>query len=74
VNLAFDTASPISIVNTDNCAGCDPSMDGFEYQRSHTIRKINDKKVDIIIEDEPAQGVLVYDDLWLSVEEDIKVP
>lgn len=74
VNLAFDTASPISIINTENCAGCDPNMDGFEYQRSHTIRKINDKTINVKIEGESAQGKLVYDDLWLSVENEIKVP
>ena len=74
VNLAFDTNSPISVINTANCDGCDPSMTGFEYQRSHTIKKISDDKIDIKIEGADARGVLVYDDLWFSHDSEMKVP
>jgi len=50
VNLAFDTTSPISVVNTDKCEGCDESTQGYEYQKSHTIRRISEEKISIKIE------------------------
>ena len=31
VRLAFSTASPVSVVNSQNCEGCDESSYGYEY-------------------------------------------
>lgn len=31
VRLAFSTASPVSVVNSQNCEGCDKSSYGYEY-------------------------------------------
>ena len=66
VRLAFSTASPVSVVNSPNCEGCDQSSFGFEYQKSHSIRKIHDQMVDIKIEGQKASGVLVHDDLYFD--------
>ena len=66
VRLAFSTASPVSVVNSQNCDGCDESSYGYEYQSSHSIRKIHDKMVNLNIEGEKASGVLVYDDLFFG--------
>lgn len=73
VNLAFDTTSPISVVSSDKCEGCDDSTHGYPYQKSHSIRRISEEKISIKIEGQDASGVLVYDDLWLSNESDLKV-
>jgi hypothetical protein len=42
LRFAFSTASPVSVVNSKNCEGCDVNSVGYEYQKSHSIMKIND--------------------------------
>ena len=63
IRVAFDTMSTVSLINSSNCQGCTEGATGFEYQRSYTIRKVNDEKAEVKIGDEIAKGVLVYDDL-----------
>lgn len=72
VNLAFSTAAKISIINSANCLGCDRSENkGFEYQRSHSIKKISEKILEVSIAHKTkAQGILVYDDVKLTKDSD----
>ena len=66
VRIAFDTQATISLINSSNCQGCKRKNGGFEYQRSYTIRKINDAQSTVKINDEEAKGVLAHDDLKLE--------
>lgn len=52
VKVAFDTMSTISLINSSNCQGCVEGSTGFEYQRSYTIRKVNDQKTEVKIGDQ----------------------
>lgn len=56
IKLAFDTMMPISLINSMNCEGChydeDERTKGFEYQKSYSIRKISDEKIQFEVEDE----------------------
>jgi len=55
--------STVSLIDSSNCQGCTEGSTGFEYQRSYTIRKVNDEKAEVKIGNESAKGVLVYDDV-----------
>lgn len=73
IKVAFDTMTPISLINSFNCAGCNTDNEegrGFYYQRSTTIRKISDQKVNFQIEGGVAKGVLVSDDIYLDKDDD----
>lgn len=45
VRMAFDTMTPISLVNAQNCVGCNDMTEGYEYQNSNSIRRITDEKI-----------------------------
>lgn len=69
IKVAFDTMTPISLVNSWNCLGCNVDNEegkGFRYQKSVSVRKISDQKVEFAVEDAIAKGVLVSDTFWLS--------
>ena len=70
IKVAFDTMTPLSLINSANCQGCSTSSDGYEYQRSYTIRKISDEKVELFLEGVKVKGVLVSDNFWLDKEND----
>jgi hypothetical protein len=73
IKVAFDTMTPISLIDSFNCEGCNTDNEegkGFYYQKSYSIRKISDQKVNFHIEGQVAKGVLVSDDIWLDKESD----
>jgi len=44
MRIGFDSMTPVSLINSANCEGCQTGV-GFEYPRSYTIRKITDEKI-----------------------------
>ena len=63
--------STVSMINSSNCQGCSKvDGEGFEYQKSYTIRKVNDAKATVKIENESAKGVLVHDNVRLQPEDE----
>ena len=72
VNIAFSSAAKISVINSANCQGCDHRENkGFEYQKSHSIRKISEKIITYSIsEEQDAKGILVSDNIKMNKETD----
>ena len=73
IKVAFDTMTPISMVNSWNCLGCNDDNEegkGFQYQKSTSIRKISTQKVSFEIEGATAKGVLVSDTFWITKGDD----
>jgi hypothetical protein len=66
IKVAFDTMTPISLINSQNCEGCNDQTEGFEYQNSYSIRRITDEKITFQVEGEEVKGVLVSDNVNLD--------
>lgn len=75
VNIAFSSAAKISLINSANCQGCDHTENkGFEYQRSHTVRKISEKIITYSIQEgQDAKGVLVSDNIKMNKDADTEL-
>jgi len=65
LNVAFSTASTITVINSKNCQGCQ-SHTGFDFSNSFSIHKVLDKHVKYEIGGESAEGLLVMDDMKFS--------
>lgn len=73
IKVAFDTMTPVSMVNSWNCLGCNDDNEegkGFQYQKSTSIRKISTQKVSFDIEGATAKGVLVSDTFWVNKDDE----
>ena len=52
------------MINSFSCSGC--TGEGFEYQKSTTIRKILEEKKELIILGDAVTGLLIEDEIRLG--------